>query len=191
MKVKTELKHSMLTYPCLYPNALFVYNHWFLSIGNGYEWKNGELVECCPSKLCKSQQKAINKIMIKNFTGDGMKSLKSMIDAIGEENAFNLYIKPHIFEEEIERVINYKKNSKDFSIIKDKKYNIFSFYPLSTYARIYTIPDDVKDDWLEAAHKMVEIMDMHVDMLEDKDNIFPKIKNRVNTLWNKRNEKNI
>lgn len=42
MKLKTLVKHLIMQWPSIFPNALAVYDHLFYVIGNGsYGWKNG------------------------------------------------------------------------------------------------------------------------------------------------------
>ena len=43
MRLKTLVKHLIMQFPGIFPNALSVYNHLFYVIGNGYEWKDGVL----------------------------------------------------------------------------------------------------------------------------------------------------
>lgn len=44
MKLKTLVKHLIMQWPRLFPNALAAYDHLFYVVGNGYDWKNGELL---------------------------------------------------------------------------------------------------------------------------------------------------
>jgi len=45
MTVEKELKKCLLLYPSVFSNKWSVYHHWFCVGGNGYCWKNGELVD--------------------------------------------------------------------------------------------------------------------------------------------------
>ena len=38
MTLKDTVKSNLIMYPLISPSKLSVYNHLFLTIGNGYEW---------------------------------------------------------------------------------------------------------------------------------------------------------
>ena len=44
MTFKDTIKSMIIMYPLLFQTKLSVYNHLFLTIGNGYRWENGELI---------------------------------------------------------------------------------------------------------------------------------------------------
>jgi hypothetical protein len=66
--------------------------------------------------------------------------------------------------------------------------NKFKFYGLSKYSAIANIPDDVHYDWIKAIKDFVDILDKNKDKFKDCENLFDGIKERVNTLFNKRVE---
>ena len=44
MTFKDTIKSIIIMHPRLFPTKLSVYNHLFLTNGNGYRWENGELI---------------------------------------------------------------------------------------------------------------------------------------------------
>ena len=57
MTVKDTVTRSLLEYPTLHLNSLDVYDHLFCTIGNGYEWVDGELVDIyAPNKPLSIKQ---------------------------------------------------------------------------------------------------------------------------------------
>ena len=44
MTIKDTIKSMIIMCPRLFSTKLSVYNHLFLTIGNGYRWENGELI---------------------------------------------------------------------------------------------------------------------------------------------------
>ena len=47
MNVRDTIYFMCAVYPSIFPNRQAALNHLFCVGGNGYEWKDGELVECC------------------------------------------------------------------------------------------------------------------------------------------------
>jgi len=45
MSLRDTVRYCLLWYPSIFKNALDVYNHLFCVIGNGYDWKDGCLVD--------------------------------------------------------------------------------------------------------------------------------------------------
>ena len=81
---------------------------------------------------------------------------------------------------------------KDFSIpvdpvLGDK--HKFSFYPICNYSAICNIPDDIKNDWLLAAMKMIEVMEEHKELVEDNENLLESSKKRIYDIYNERHNK--
>lgn len=44
MTFKDTIKSIIIMFPRLFSTKLSVYNHLFLTNGNGYRWENGELI---------------------------------------------------------------------------------------------------------------------------------------------------
>ena len=67
MNLEEQIYYSCAAYSSIHPNRAAVLNHLFVTLGNGYEWENGELVECCGDTTTKSGRRlsvkaAINQV---------------------------------------------------------------------------------------------------------------------------------
>lgn len=134
----------------LFPTRKHALNHLFCVIGNGYEWVNGELVdrEDIYSKRYKLR-KAVKKAEFqqeKYWTQ--MSQLYNIMD---------------------------HQNSICGKIVVTNKYN-FQWYPLSRSSYLYTIPDNIKPDWLQVRDECVSLLKAEQLLLENVP--IPKYKER-------------
>lgn len=191
MSFRNHLRKVMLTYPRLFPAPICVYDHLFLTIGNGYEWQDGELVYDDENSLCNTVEEAIDKI--KNYYFELVKEIHSIHTKKDGtfDNIVNRYIKETT--RYIHNILNIEDMLEDMSIpnmydpaLKEGEENKFKFYGLSKYSAIANIPDDVHYDWIKAIKDFVDILDKNKDKFEDSENLFDSIKERVNTLFKKR-----
>ena len=204
MKVEDTLRECLLNFPTIYANALSVYAHWFCVVGNGYEWVNGELVhpEYGDSDLRKHHTaKNVNEAIIQCLDWDLIHSwdknginkefLHCFMD--GEDELVKYIMKKNgrtiIY---VKLIMDTENRMKDFSIpvdpvLGDK--NKFSFYPICNYSAICNIPDDIKNDWLLAAMKMIEVMEEHKELVEDNENLLESSKKRIYDIYNGRHNK--
>ena len=193
MTLKETVRNSLLSFPVLYFNALTVYNHLFCTIGNGYEWVKGELVED-GVLLGKSKPKklTIEKAAIRAITESERRKDKEKI--YGENWRLELVLP------EIEEIFLVDKKMGDFSIpseqnsrpafnwkyiLKSRKED-FKFYPLSKHSKMCCLPDDIKPDWLRGVEKLVGIMETNPDRVRDLEGWLLKVKSRIKELKNEK-----
>ena len=132
MNVQDTVRDSLLEYPMLFCNALDVYNHLFCVIGNGYEWRDGELIELSKKsrKRPLTVKKAIKTIIERKKKSDVLETIKWIIleDHNKEEGK---EIKP-IGEELLERMICLEFDDIQDSVLLDldidKRCKDFSAY---------------------------------------------------------------
>ena len=191
MSFRNHLRKVMLTYPSLFSSAIHVYDHLFLTIGNGYEWKGGELVYHDENSLCDNVEEAINRVI-----DDGVSTFKDLFDILKcpdqkvFDNVANNYTKDA--KKYIHNILTIEDLLDDLSVpekypeLGDRENNKFTFYSLSKYSAIANIPDDVHYGWIKAIKDFVDILDKNRDKFQDCDNLFDGIKERVNTLFKKR-----
>ena len=187
MTVKETVRENLLNYPLVSKNALDVYDHLFCVIGNGYRWKDGELVSTSTHRVVKTKVVAV-LCLVRKFLTDRM--MLKTAKLIGFFKAVKINVKrTHML---VSRVLDVDKNIVDFSIKEDeemakyfKDYK-FSFYPLCEYSAICKLPDDIKPDWLEAAKKMHEIMVANPDAMDGGEEWLPIIKERIEELTRER-----
>ena len=190
MTVKGTVRENLLNYPLLFKNALDVYDQLFCVIGNGYKWKDGELVSTSLNKVVKTKAGAVF-YQIKNLITDRMqwKALR----LVGPVNATRAIMRR--WRMSVSRILDIDKNIADFSIKDDeemakhfKDYR-FSFYPLFSSSQICNLPDDIKPDWLDAAKRMYGIMAANPDAMDGGEEWLPVIKERIEEIENNNNKK--
>ena len=203
--VDKEVKRILLNYPMLYPNALTVYNQLFCVIGNGYEWKNGELVYYDKSEIKRNSMSVKTAVMsllkeelIDEWRDEDSATRRFMKAYEGLDDMANYVARhnEHILED-VKRIFHVNTAMNDFSIPTERLTGImeidyqFKFYPLCEYSAICCIPDDVKPDWLIALNRMYIIMKEHIDLVEDDKGWMEKIEKRLKHLNARVNLKNL
>ena len=149
--LKDTIKHGLIFYQSIFPTKGVILDHLFFTIGNGYEWKGGELVGIYEGATAETQLHNLKRYLDKKN-----KYYKKQHDARMKDFAvFNMKsfdYKPIIVPVDLE------ERMEDLSLplgIYGEKRNI---YPMSKeYSRIFTVPDDVKPDWLEGAFDAIKV----------------------------------
>lgn len=187
------IKKCLIHYPNLFGNRADVMEHLFLTIGNGYEWVNGELVdlEDPENKQLLSIESGLESIIsgLKDFTGDlwfknpaehEISKLIKKLDKIPKEEIDceidetsdlikNRSIKrvEQIFEDVLS-VVRFEDIYKEpLQLVKTRE-----LYPLFDCSKIMTIPSDVTPEWRACAK---EFLDYLMSSEEEKVVIYRKI----------------
>ena len=171
MTVKDTLKSMIITCPRIFPTKLSVYNHLFLTNGNGYRWENGELISEDDEENCSIEdglEALFNDELQYVFLEDYLEATTDSEDIIN-------YVKRRNKEKlELTKIIvNYNK------IIDGNLYitNEEELYPLCKYSKILNIPDDVKEDWKDAVKEFI-----HYIMTSEEDNVIKYRNQYINEL---------
>lgn len=169
MNLKDKVIDSMREYPSISENKLDVYDHLFLTNGNGYDWVNGELIEKYNERLnVISIEEAIDKL----FNNESRIDLTTdrMFFYIGELNKEEKVVKESLqydlvrYAQDVKTIINAEKlaNQSLFEIEPitslDGLKPECTLYPLSNYSKIMNIPDDIKSDWLEGIKELMNYL---------------------------------
>jgi hypothetical protein len=213
--VEQTVRNDLLLWPSIHVNRFSVLHHLFCVIGNGFEWKNGELVE---TGLKESRDVSIEEA-IKRIIDDEL-SIKDILSYMFLGMLSNVkekglpFIKDelvNIVDVERKRIISdindlvsmsfrIDERQADMSYPSWKKYPYHTvelykkdevkYYPICEYSRICNLPDDIKPDWLIAARDMYNFIvhnPQYIDenYKEDFDEYLPKIKARLEELENK------
>ena len=148
MTIKDTIKSMIIMYPLLFQTKLSVYNHLFLTIGNGYRWENGELISDDDKENCSIEdglEALFNDELQYDFLED---YLEEFTDS---ENIINYFKRRNKEKLELVKIIvNYEKIINEKLHISNEK-----LYPLSEYSKILNIPDDIKDDWKDAIKEFI------------------------------------
>lgn len=176
MNVYKTIKSNLILYPGLFPNAFYVYEHLFCTGGNGFDWKNGQLCDYYDEEF--SIEDSVISIIDNTidhtpynlvFLGNDKDLKKGAKSILGE------------LRKNIENAFSWKSKMFDFSFPKDYK-----IMDLSEYSRICNLPDDIQEDWLQAAKKMYIILINNRNKIDDREGWLDKIGTRIKTLIEKR-----
>ena len=152
MTVKDTIKSMITMHPRLFSTKLSVYDHLFLTNGNGYKWENGQLISKDDEENCSIDdglEALFNDELQYDFLEDYLNVTTDSEDII---NYFKRRNKEKL--ELVKVIINYEK------IINEKLYitNDVVLYPLCEYAKILNIPNDIKDDWKDAIKEFLDFI---------------------------------
>ena len=187
MTYSETLRHCLLECSLIFPNRLTVDDYLFLVIGNGYEWKDGELVYRCSSEEnnnISTVDDAIDCIITDELTDENaifdmrcrrLNDCESKEDTVDEVRSMFKSIKDNILYQ-VNLVRNVGKRIEDYtpptrSSCSDiySQYNRmyertkddWSLYGLFNSSAILNLPDDIKPDWLEAVEELFNFMLAH------------------------------
>lgn len=188
MTLQNNIRESLLYFPTIFDNALDVLHHMYCVIGNGYEWFNGELVECSGRERSISVKDAIEHNIARRLNSENINSIiesSMLLLDIDKKNPDFKKLSEALsgrLAKDVTRVVNMtldiEHRAADFSIatLKDypdsftcmvreknkdcarKKMFAWHLYPLCEYSKLCTIPDDVREDYLAGAEKMIEFI---------------------------------
>jgi hypothetical protein len=199
MTLKNNIRESLLYFPTIYDNALDVLHHLYCVNGNGYEWVNGELVECSGRERSISVKDAIEHNIARRLNSENINSTiesAMLLLDIDEKNPDYMKLSKALSDrlsKDVTRVVNMtldiEHRASDFSIatLKDypdsftcmvrernldsvrKKMFAWHLYPLCEYSKLCTIPDDIKEDYLAGAEKMIEFIKANPEIHKESD----------------------
>ncbi len=165
MKYKTSLKLSLKFYPTIFPLGEYsVLEHMFFVNGNGLRWKNGELTDGYTIKQMYENNEAYKR-QLKLQLEDQLVRCAGVPEL---EKLFTEWLNNGYF--------GAPPDPPDFN----KKYEL---YPLWEKSTIMLIPDNIKDDWLLAAEKALDMVRDKIYIPSESDKKFlRKARRRVNEL---------
>lgn len=159
MNVELTIQEMYNEYPTLFVDRVDALNHLFCTIGNGYDWKNGELVS---SGYSYPKKKDIEKL--KNDLVDGKAFQHNKLSLRGQHQ---YYINQRTTEETERLAERSKMSVKDFldceqfllRAYPDDKYHSYPknmrwYFYLGDYCKnfayLFNYPKNIKPDWLAA-----------------------------------------
>lgn len=174
MSFEQQVKNAILTYPRIFPDALRVYEHIFLEIGNGYEWKDGKLVYPICDEICTNKEQAVKRVLLQLC-----EELKAL-DSLGSETSFTKCLRERKISNAasfINTIYNVDELVDDLSIIDYGEDEMV--FRISEYSAIANIPDNIENDYLSAINVFIRIMIDNRDRVRDSDNLLDSIISRV------------
>lgn len=158
----------MDAYPSLFVDEADVLDHLFFTIGNGYEWVEGQLVDVCEERddqyVERTQKKRIER---------AHKRLADALNDHGEDCSLVPYYREELAlakkspaaqrtaerRQRLQRAKNPIGNKRTQVYILDKDGKLKRYvYPICEYAYIVSIPDDVQPDWFKAAQTALKLI---------------------------------
>ena len=126
--------------------------HCFFVNGNGYDWKDGELVDGYTDEE-RSRMVAELDANLKYMDEQFEKTIDDLVSNFGAIR---------------EEILNSKSESEQQ--LEDKRNNYpREIYPICCFACINHLPDDIKPDWLDAAKRAVAFARSDRAIITDED----------------------
>ena len=138
MTVETTVQEMFDRYPLMYSTREECFDHLFCVIGNGYEWKWGQLVyrDRGDPDYDEEYERRLNEDDYARKQRGRASQSKKNIEAKRKRDS--LFVRAGIL----------------------KSVGAHSWYPLSRrYSRLFTIPDDAKDDWKAAVEECKRMLE--------------------------------
>lgn len=156
--VEESFEHCAKYWADIYPTRISYLDHWFFTIGNGYDWLDGSL-------MCTSPDDYLDTLARREEN-------KKVLEAAAEvEKLMKKYR-----DEDLLKGLPVEEEYDDYSDPQSKYWTsgVYSFYPVSKdYSDICKVPDDVKPEWLALAYEAALL-------LRDKSGV-PQVKSRYNS----------
>lgn len=167
MTLKNAIKRMITEYPMLFQDRVQCLDHLFCVIGNGYDWKNGQLV--IPKYVRDEEKLSKKKRPVENRLIDGEQMIQQMLDCqpgkwvttknfIDKEYSLNSFTQGLLIEffrrERALRNID-KICTPGFHEWVPTEYR---FYPICGYSKFLNLPKDIKPDWLEGAKETLGLV---------------------------------
>lgn len=164
MQVELTIQEMFENFPALFKERADCLNHLFCTIGNGYEWINGELVyggiHCHRHQVycdCSEKEKIFLETRLVNGKAFQHTKLSLRAEAI---YAYNKGLYPNEILERLNFNEDYFNRLPDDVYYKKPRQKRWYFYIdipgkeridyHKKYAKLFNYPKDIKPDWLEA-----------------------------------------
>lgn len=186
----------MCTYPSLFRNRFECNNHLFNVCGNGYEWRNGELVEVDHTKFSSELHTLDGYVRHFIWQTDNLDMIVNPLLKTKPDSSINgidkTRIKPaenivdNILMKPLKTLIHSYLN---FEEIFDKKlidspYNLESLSPLENmYSKCVIKPLDIKNDWKDAINEWLDFLEDRFFEIKHTHEDMGDIKRYEFTLW--------
>lgn len=146
MNVKDTFWQAFNLYPSLFQTRADVINQLFFVIGNGYEWRDGELCG-----VDGDQPKTLDDITEERIA----RELQDRSRVRLAQSAARILGEPIPTEEEaLEEQLN-----EEFAIkIGPVRGKPRDFYPVCQYSKLCNVPADVRPDWLRLAREAAQML---------------------------------
>lgn len=173
MKVELTIQDMFDRYPTLFKERADCLDHLFICIGNGFKWKNGELVDC-DYKHTREDQKVLKSHLIdgKAFQHNKLSLRAESIyydelrKAEGKKDLFADIYTPEEIEEMHQKYlaslpddVYYKRPRVErwYDAHVDSEGKPYIRF-CRAYAKLFNYPEDIKPDWLAAIEETKQLL---------------------------------
>lgn len=150
MTVETTLQDMFDGFPSLFSNRQECFDHLFMTVGCGYDWMFGQLVESGQYNKEIHDEDYLNPKVVK--AKQSIKNIKKKNKIDKELYEFN---RMEALEEDGIDIGPYDPNKRHW-------------YPISSSSNILNIPDDIKPDWKAAVEECKAMLKADNVCLEPK-----------------------
>jgi hypothetical protein len=153
MNLEKTIQAAFDHYPDLFQERKQVLDHLFCTIGNGFDWIDGELIEdeeLVPINPLDENGKAKQYHIITKR--EARESLYKMI--IADKRALEMWNTIILKDGQTleEKLLSPKEDDNEPEYVSNQ-----SIYPLcKKYSKLFNYPSDIKPDWLEGIKEMFE-----------------------------------
>jgi hypothetical protein len=163
MNVELTIQDMFDLYPTLFKDRSDCLNHLFCTIGNGYYWKNGELVLNIGEVDYEYKQRLQSHLVNGKAFQHNRLSLRGEAMYYAKKNGRDDYSE---HSEEVKQEL-VKLDNWYYETLPDDVYHKFSrkqrwsFYLngyCTSFAYLFNYPDDIKQDWLDAIEECKQML---------------------------------
>ena len=186
MTVRDTIIDMIRRHPLITKNKVDAYDHLFLTVGNGYEWRDGELVYWNEKQRYKMNiEDAIHArlfgtdkdiLMTSVFTShlndirydfldtDDSDEQDMIIDLKASELTVKMNNKKSYLMGQISKILHAEEEADK----PCQMHNESDLYDMSGYSKICNIPDNITDDWKNAIIEFYNFImtDSHLKIIE-------------------------
>jgi len=166
MQLELTIQDMFDRYPTLFKERSDCLNHLFCCIGNGYHWKNGELVSCDAS------DEHIETLRLHLVDGKAFQHNKLSLRAESQyyederiadgwyEDWKGRYPEDNIEEMKAvrQRIIARLPDDVYHKLPRDKRWSFWLSGYCTRFADIFNYPDDIKSDWLDGLNECKQML---------------------------------
>lgn len=152
---KQTLKYGLLRYPTLFPNPVNVCEHLFCTVGTGYDWIDGELVDNFDPN--KTNESLVMKYPDETENREDLAELEKLIPDFYAERKLKATarrIQMKFVQDNIETILIGSPVAVYFGN------NLRGYYFLKgisiKHAHAFNFPENIKEDWAKGLYKFLE-----------------------------------
>lgn len=150
-------------WPDLYRYRYKVLDQMMFTIGNGYDWFNGRIVNTSPEETTETVVTSRDPIFSEESTEILRKEARSLLEMAEMKDDNNLR---ELSSSILEMVKTQEESLYDYKTLRDRvpleeedPTTKINFYPISkNYSGIWTAPNNVTDDWLAICVESIKLL---------------------------------